>query len=119
MVRVVEHDRFKQALLTALADAEVVKILECATLNPKSVNEVIRETGISHSTVYRKIKWMLEEGLLFTERIDITPDGKKSSLIRSTIRSININYDFGKITVQVENNVNTLEKTAERLFSLG
>ena len=118
MTVIVMQDRFKHAILTALADNEMVKILDCATFRPTSVNEVIRDTGISHSTAYRKIKWMLEEGLLFTEKISITDDGKKFSLFRSTLRSIVTRYDQGKMTVQVEYNINVVERTAERLFSL-
>ncbi len=118
MTIIVMRDRFKHAILTALADNEMVKILESATFRPTSVNEVISETGISHSTAYRKIKWMLEEGLLFTEKISITDDGKKFSLFRSTLKSIVTKYDQGKMTVQVEYNINVVEKTAERLFSL-
>jgi DNA-binding transcriptional ArsR family regulator len=118
MAIIVMRDRLKHAILTALADKEMVKILESATFRPTSVNEVIRDTGISHSTAYRKIKWMLEEGLLFTEKISITDDGKKFSLFRSTLRSIVTKYDQGKMTVQVEYNIDVVERTAERLFSL-
>jgi predicted transcriptional regulator len=118
MTIIVMRDRFKHAILTALADNEMVKILESATFRPTSVNEVIRDTGISHSTAYRKIKWMLEEGLLFAEKISITDDGKKFSLFRSTLRSIVTKYDQGKMSVQVEYNIDVLERTAERLFSL-
>jgi predicted transcriptional regulator len=118
MTVIVMQERFKHAILTALADNEMVKILDCATFRPASVNEVIRDTGISHSTAYRKIKWMLEEGLLLTEKITITDDGKKFSLFRSTLRSIVTKYDHGEITVEVEYNINVVEKTAEWLFSL-
>ena len=114
----VGRDKFRQAILAAIADNDIVKIIDCVTIRPKSINDVIRETGISHSTAYRKIRWMLEEGLLFTEKIEITPDGKKFSLVRSTLKSINIKYERGKTTVQVEYNVNVLEKTAEHLFSI-
>ena len=110
--------RFRQAILAALADKDIVKIIDCATFRPKSVKDVIRETGISHSTAYRKIRWMLEEGLLFTEKIEITADGKKFSLVSSTLKSINVKYEHGKTSVQVEYNINVLERTAERLFSL-
>jgi len=116
---VVVRDRLKQAILVAVADKEMMKIIEGATVHPKSVISIIKETGISHSTAYRKIKWMLEEGLLFTEKIEITPDGKKFSLFKSTLKSIEIKYYEGRMTVQVEYNVNVLERTAERLFSLG
>jgi CTP-dependent riboflavin kinase len=115
---IIDRDRFKQAILTAVADKEMVKIMDCATIRSKSVSDVIKETGISHSTAYRKIKWMLEESLLFTDRIEITPDGKKFSLIKSVLRSINIKYYQGKMAVEAEYNVDVLEKTVERLFSL-
>ncbi len=115
----VERYRFRQAILTAVADKEMLKILNSATFHSKSVNEVISETGIPHSTAYRKIKWMLEEGLLFTDKIDITPDGKRFTLFQSTLKSINISYEHGEITVQVEYNIDVLERTTERLFSLG
>ena len=119
MASIVGHARFRQALLSALADGEMMKILEFATANCISINEIIRQTAIPHSSAYRKIKWMTEEGLLFTERMDLTPDGKKYSLVRSTIKSIGVTYDQGNVVVSVEYNINVLQKTAERLFSLG
>ncbi|AIF82798.1 hypothetical protein NTE_00718 [Candidatus Nitrososphaera evergladensis SR1] len=117
-MRAIERESLKQAIMVAMADKEMVRILDSCTLRSKSVSDVIRETGISHSTAYRKIKWMLEEGLLFTEKIEITPDGKKFSLFRSTIKSINAKYEHGKLDVEIEYNINRLERTAERLFSL-
>ena len=114
----VGREKLRQAILAALADQDIVKIIDCATIRPKSVNDVIRETDIPHSTAYRKIKGMLEEGLLVTEKIEITSDGKKFSLVRSTLKSINIKYERGKTMVQVEYNVNVLEQTAEHLFSI-
>ncbi len=116
---VIGRTRFRQALLSTLADKEAARILACATPSCKSINEIIKEIGIPHSTAYRKIKWMIDEGLLFTEKMDITSDGKKFSLVRSTIKTINTTYNQGNITVSVEYNINTLERTAERLFSLG
>lgn len=114
----VRRDRFRQAILAAVADKEMLKIIELSTYAPKSVNAIIRETEISHSTAYRKIRWMLEEGILYTEKIEITPDGKKFSLFRSTLRSISFSYVDGKTSVEVDYNIDVLEKTAERLFSL-
>jgi len=118
MTIVVERDRFRQAILAMIADKEMRKILDYATYHSRSVNNVIGDIGIPHSTAYRKIKWMLEEGLLFSDKIEITPDGKKFSLFRSTLKSINIRYSQGEIIVQVDYNFNVLEKITARLFSL-
>lgn len=114
---IVERDRFRQAITAAVADREIIKMMDCATFRPKSASEVIRETGISHSTAYRKIKWMIRESLLFTERIDVTPDGKKFSLFRSALRCINVRYDQGKLTVEIEYN-NALERANKKLLTV-
>jgi hypothetical protein len=45
---------------------------------------------ISHSTGWRKIKWLLNEGLIILDKIIITPDGKKFSLYHSTLKSISV-----------------------------
>ena len=115
---IIESEKFKQSILTALADKEMVKIIDCTTNRPASVNEIIKETDIPHTTAYRKIKWLLEEGLLLVERIHLTPDGKKFSLFRSILKSITIKYDQNKMVVEADYNVDMQAKTAERFFSL-
>src|SRR5438552_10717159 len=61
---IIGNERSKQAILAALADTELQKILDAAMFNSKSVNQIIRDTGIPHTTAYRKIKWLLDEGCL-------------------------------------------------------
>ena len=59
----IKNERSKRAILAALADAELQKILDATMYNSKSVNQIIRETNIPHTTAYRKIKWLVEEKL--------------------------------------------------------
>ncbi len=115
---IIKDDAFKRAILSALADKEVMAILESAMLHAKSANDIIKETGIPYTTTYRKIRWMLDGGLLIVERIQLTEDGKKSSLFRSTLRSMAVKYEYGNTFVEAEQNVDTMAKTAERFFSL-
>lgn len=115
---IIKDDAFKRAILSALADKEVMAILESAMLHAKSANDIIKVTGIPYTTTYRKIKWMLDGGLLMVERIQLTEDGKKSSLFRSTLRSMTAKYEYGHTVVETEQNVDMTTKTAERFFSL-
>ncbi len=115
---IINDDNFKGSILSALADKEMVKILDATMYRPKSINDVIRESGIPHTTAYRKIKWMLQEGLLIVEKIQISEDGKKFSLVRSVLRSLNIKYQHNNMIVEAEKNIDALAKTAERFFSL-
>lgn len=115
---IVSSERLKQAILAALADTDLHKILDAAMYNSKSVTEIIRETNVSHTTAYRKIKWLVEEKLLAVDKIEITDEGKKFSLFRTVLKSFNIKYEYKNVIVEAEQNFDTLKRTTERLFSL-
>jgi DNA-binding transcriptional ArsR family regulator len=115
---IIEQEKLKQFILSAIADTEMIKILDCAIDQPVSVHDVIRQTDIPHTTTYRKIKWLLDAGLLTVEKIMISPEGKKFSLFRSTLKSIGVTHESGKTIVKVEYNLNMEAKIAQRFFSL-
>ncbi len=71
-------ERLKCAILAALADTDLQKILDAVMYQSKSSNQIIKETNISHTTAYRKIKWIVEEKLLIVDKIEITEECKNS-----------------------------------------
>ncbi|HEY6883657.1 MAG TPA: hypothetical protein VI278_06430 [Nitrososphaeraceae archaeon] len=115
---IVSSERLKHAILAALADTDLHKILDAAMYDSKSVTEIIRETNISHTTAYRKIKWLVEEKLLAVDKIEITEEGKKYSLFRTILKSFNVKYEYKNVIVEAEQNFDTFKRTTERLFSL-
>jgi len=114
----IKNERLKRAILAALADTELQKILDASMYQSKSVNEIILETNVSHTTAYRKIKWLVEEKLLIVDKIEITEDGKKSSLFRTILKSFNVSYDYNNVVIEAEQNFDTLRKITEKFFSL-
>ena len=115
---IIKGKRLKRALLVALADTDLQKILDAAMYQSKSVNQIINETNVSHTTAYRKIKWLLEENLLIVDKIQITEEGKKSSLFRTVLKSFNVKYEYNNVVIEAEQNVDTLRKITEKFFSL-
>jgi response regulator of citrate/malate metabolism len=107
-----------RVVLTTLADNEMMKILDSAMKQSKSANEILKETHISHSTCWRKIKWLLNEGLIILDKIIITPDGKKFSLYHSTLKSITIKYEDTNVVVETEPNSSITKKSIMKFFSL-
>jgi predicted transcriptional regulator len=107
-----------RVVLTALADNEMMKILDSAMNQSKSVNEILKETNISHTTGFRKIKWLLSEGLIMLDKIIITPDGKKFRLYHSTLKSINVKYEDTNVVVEAEPNFAIAKKSIMKFFSL-
>jgi hypothetical protein len=92
--------------------------LDAAIYQSKSGNQIIKETNISYTTAYKKIRWLVEEKLLIVDKIEITEDGKKSSLFRTVLKSFNVKYDYNNVVIEVEQNVDRLKKITEKFFSL-
>ena len=91
--------------------------MDAAMYQSKSVNQIIQESNVPHSTAYRKIRWLVEEKLLIVDKIEITEDGKKSSLFRTTLKSFNIKYEDNNLLVEAEQNFDTMRKITENLFT--
>jgi predicted transcriptional regulator len=116
---IIKSQRIKRALLTALADEEMLKIMNCVIDRSKSFNDIIAEnSSISRTTVFRKIKWLLKEGLIIVDKIVLTQDGKKFSLYNSTLKAINAKYEVDNVTVEAEPNFDIAKKWIEKFFSL-
>lgn len=113
---VLKSEKIKRAVLTALADSEMVKILDAAMYQSKSVIQILRETGVSHSTAYRKIKWLVEERLLIIDKTEITQDGRKFSLFRTILKSFNVKYEYNNVVIEAEQNLDTIRKITEDFF---
>jgi response regulator of citrate/malate metabolism len=115
---IIKCQELKVAILTALADTELQKILDAVMYQSKSVNQIILETNLSHTTAYRKMRWLVEEKLLIVDKIEITEDGKKSSLFRTVLKSFNVKYEYNNVVIEAEQNVDTLRKITEKFLSL-
>jgi hypothetical protein len=113
-----EGQKIKKAILTALADPEMVSIINSTMYQSKSVFDIIMETKMPHTTAYRKIKWLVEQDLLVIDRICITDEGKKYSLFLSVFRSIVVKYENIKIMIEAEQNIDPVNRLTERFFYL-
>ena len=84
---IIKSQRIKNALLTALADEEMVKIMNCVMNQSKSFNDVTAENrDIPHTTVrippaFRKTKWLLNNEFLIVDKVIITPVERNSVFI--------------------------------------
>jgi|SRR5215510_4578879 len=115
---ILEGQKIKNAVLTALADPELVSIIDSTMYQSKSVWEIIMETKMPHTTAYRKIKWLVDEKLLITDRISISAEGKKFSLFHSVYRSMVVRYENNKILIEAEQNIDPVNRLTERFFSI-
>lgn len=116
---IINDSKFKKAILSALADEDMTQIIKHTTDNPLSGNDIMKLCDIPHSTTYRKLKWMLEEGLIAITEMKFTDDGKKFALFQSTIHSINVNMEKnGTVTVEALKNTGANQFTAKKFLSI-
>jgi DNA-binding transcriptional ArsR family regulator len=106
------------SILSALADKEMLKILDLSMYTSKSVNDILRDSDISYTTVYRKIKWLLDKELLVVDKINISSEGKKYTTFRSVLKSLVIRYKQNEIIVEAEKNVDLVRKMGGHFFSI-
>jgi len=98
---VVELDR-KEAVLQAVANDYMRKILLSTVTCAKSVEEIAKENGIPVSTCYRRIREMLNLRLLRVERTIITDTGKKYETFRSLVKNATVSFSSnGELSVEV------------------
>jgi len=97
---VVEQDR-KEAVLEAMANEYMRKILLSTVSNAKSVEELARENEIPVSTCYRRVRELLSLRLLRTEKTTITDTGKKFESFRSVVKDAKVNFSSSEISVEV------------------
>ena len=115
---IIQSQRAKKALLAALADEEMTKILDSVMYQSKSIADITRENNIAHTTCYRKTKWLINEGLVIVDKIVITSEGKKFSLYRSVFKSIIAKYEKNNVIVEAEQNFDIVKKTMTWFYSL-
>ena len=113
---IINNNELKQNILTALADKEMLKILNLSMYNSKSVNDIITESDISYTTVYRKIKWLVDKELLVVDKMNLSLEGKKFTTFRSVLRSIVMRYKQNEIIVEAEKNVDLIGKIGGHFF---
>jgi DNA-binding Lrp family transcriptional regulator len=77
---------------------------------PKSVEQLSRENDIPLSTCYRRVNELLAEGVLVTDRIVVTPEGKRYELLRSAFRAFSVTFDGGSIRVDAVINEDVADK---------
>ncbi len=118
MEMIVDNQKLKSAILTGLADPEMVSIINSTMDQSRSVSAIIRETSIPHTSVYRKIKWLVDNNLLVVDKVAVSDDGKKYSLFYSAFRALIIRYENSRIVVEANQNIDPVNRLTERFFSL-
>lgn len=96
-----DEQKFKNAVLQALADEYSRTILTFIMDEPKSVIEISTECRIPMSTTYRRIHDLEEAGLVQVKGSIVNEDGKRYYLYRSRIKAVRTVFGVDSLEVEV------------------
>ncbi|MDQ3902720.1 MAG: helix-turn-helix domain-containing protein [Thermoproteota archaeon] len=83
--------------LVEIPDKTGCKIIMSITNISKTVSQISRENNLPQSSTYKKIKKLLNLGLITIERVNIDEKGKRVIFYRSKIKSLEINLQAGDV----------------------
>lgn len=106
-----------KSVLAALGDEFSERIVACTVERSRTVEEISELERIPLSTCYRRIRSLLDSGLVVIERIIITATGNRYALYRSSFKSYHVSIDSHGLDVQAELNDDVAEKYRSRQFT--
>lgn len=84
--------------LDLLGDRSARAILTAASAQPVTAKELIEHCDVSATTVYRRIKTLVEHGLL-EERVTLADDSRQMTVYRTTFIHMEVAFDEGGFEV--------------------
>ena len=103
MLRIDQNTEQKEIILKLLLDERIRILNELMQDEPKSAIELHNISGIDLNVVYRIIHKLDNSNFLKTS-FNITPDGKKSYIYKSKLKSVNAKYDKGIFDINLSLN---------------
>jgi hypothetical protein len=107
-----------QNTASAVSDELSRRILVATLPCGKTAQEISVEQALPLSSCYRRIRELVEQGLLVVERMVVTSDGKRYALYRSSFRTVEMVADFSEVSVSAELNPEVAEKFQQKWFCL-
>ena len=98
--RRIEDQEKKDAILELVSDKYCRAILKSTMAKPKSATDIVKETKIPISTVYRRLQDLNDNKLLSISG-QISDDGKKLFLYKSKVRAISSTFDGNQIEIEI------------------
>jgi hypothetical protein len=90
----------EDAVLDALGDPVVRRILVATDRQARTAPELSQTTGVPLTTLYRKLHELEAAQLLGVERSAITPDGKRVDFYRSRVEEVHVELRTGRFSLR-------------------
>jgi len=97
----ISDELISRSILKAFSDDEMSRILNASIGEPWTIAEILEKLSIPRTSGYRKINFLIEQGLLVKTGYDLTENRRRVEQYKSLFDNVNI--DFGnKVSVNVQ-----------------
>ena len=107
----VEDQFLSRVILEAFGDEDKKQILTALLEEPRIISEVLSICNVPQTSGYRKINWLIDNGLLTVHDFITTNDGKRVNKYTPIFENIKINIVKNKVTVRVQLNKESMNKS--------
>lgn len=108
----VENQYLARIILEAFGDDDKKQILTALLGQPHIVSEVLSMCNLPQTSGYRKINWLIDNGLLTTHSFITTSDGKRVNKYMPVFENVKINIVKNKVIVTVQLNKESMNSSA-------
>lgn len=108
----VEDQCLTRIILEAFGDEDKKQILTGLLEQPRIISEVLTICNIPQTSGYRKINWLIDNGLLTTHGFITTGDGKRVNKYTPVFENIKINIVKNKVTVKAQLNKESMNHSS-------
>jgi len=107
----VEDQYLTRVILEAFGDDDKKKILTALLEQPRIISEVLNICNLPQTSGYRKINWLIDNGLLATHSFITTTDGKRVNKYVPVFENVKINIVKNKVTITVQLNKESMNSS--------
>jgi len=105
---VLDDQRLAKIFLESFADDDKRNILEASMDEPLTISDILSTCKIPQTSGYRKINYLIENGLLMVDGFTTTLDGKKIQKYQTIFNNIKMDIERKNIVVKVQLKKNPL-----------
>ena len=99
---IIKDERIIKTIIEALGDNDKSKILNAVGEDAKIISDILQETQLPQTSIYRKINSLINDGLLVEDGFIYTQDTRKVKKYRALFDNMKINIIKNKMSILVQ-----------------
>ena len=98
---ILEDSHLIKIILNAMGDEDKKNIINAVIDKSRKISEILKINNIPHTSGYRKIKTLIDDGILVPHGCVRMQDGKRVAKYKAVFDNIDISMEKNKVVIKV------------------